>query len=61
MWEGLQDIARRRGMSLNELVTEIERNRDMPGLTAAIRVYIVDFYRKALGAAGRPETVVRPA
>lgn len=49
MWDGLQDIARRRDMSVNDLVTEIERNRGTPGLTAAIRVYIVDFYRRALG------------
>ena len=60
MWAGLKDIARRRGMSLNDLVTEIERNRDMPGLTAAIRVYIVDFYRTALGMAGRADTESRP-
>lgn len=60
MWEGLQDIARRREMALNDLVTEIERNRDMPGLTAAIRVYIVDFYRRALGMAGRDEALSRP-
>ncbi|MFZ2005029.1 MAG: ribbon-helix-helix domain-containing protein [Stellaceae bacterium] len=57
MWDGLQDIARRRGMSLNDLVTEIERNRDAPGLTAAIRVYIVDFYRRALGTVDSAEGV----
>lgn len=60
MWEGLQDIARRRGMTLNDLVTEIERNRDTPGLTAAIRVYIVDFYRRALRMAAPGEAVSRP-
>jgi predicted DNA-binding ribbon-helix-helix protein len=59
MWDGLQDIARRRGMSVNDLVTEIERNRDTPGLTAAIRVYIVDFYRRALGMIDRPEITAR--
>lgn len=59
MWDGLQDIARRRGMSVNDLVTEVERNRDMPGLTAAIRVYIVDFYRRALGTIDRPEAATR--
>ncbi len=59
MWDGLQDIARRRGMSVNDLVTEIERNRGTPGLTAAIRVYIVDFYRRALGMIDRPEVAAR--
>lgn len=61
MWDGLHDIAHRRGMGVNDLVTEIERNRDTPGLTAAIRVYIVDFYRRALGREGRAETVTPPA
>jgi predicted DNA-binding ribbon-helix-helix protein len=61
MWEGLHDIARRRAMTLNELVTEIERNRVTPGLTAAIRVYIVDFYRTALGAITHAEIVDRRA
>ncbi len=48
MWESLRDIARRRGVGVNELVTEIDRRRDEIGLTAAIRVYIVEFYRRAL-------------
>jgi len=61
MWEGLQDIAHRRGMTLNDLVTEIERNRATPGLTAAIRVYIVDFYRRALGIGTLAKIVDRRA
>ena len=47
MWEALRDIARGRSMPLNDLVTEIDRHRGAPSLTAAIRVYIVDFYRNA--------------
>jgi predicted DNA-binding ribbon-helix-helix protein len=46
MWDSLRDIAQRRGMSVNDLVTEIDTNRHTSGLTAAIRVYIVDFYRR---------------
>lgn len=53
MWEALRDIARHRALALNDLVTEIDRERDASSLTAAIRVYIVDFYRSA--AAGRTE------
>jgi len=49
MWESLRDIARDRDMALNDLVTEIDRRRDTSSLTAAIRVYIVDFYRNAAG------------
>jgi|SRR5580704_9743352 predicted DNA-binding ribbon-helix-helix protein len=49
MWEALRDIARGRDMAVNDLVTEIDRHRGAPSLTAAIRVYIVDFYRHAAG------------
>lgn len=47
MWEALREIARRRRLSLHALVTEIARHRRASSLTAAIRVYIVDYYRAA--------------
>ena len=47
MWEALQEIARRRPATIHDLVTEIDRHRTASSLTAAIRVYIVDFYRAA--------------
>jgi predicted DNA-binding ribbon-helix-helix protein len=47
MWEALHEIAQARGMALNQLVTEIDRDRSSSSLTAAIRVYIVDYYREA--------------
>jgi predicted DNA-binding ribbon-helix-helix protein len=52
MWEALQDIARRQRVSVHDLVTEIDREREASNLTAAIRVYIVDFYRAAALHAG---------
>jgi predicted DNA-binding ribbon-helix-helix protein len=52
MWDSLRDIAQRLGIGVNELVTEIDGRREGLGLTAAIRVYIVDFYRNALS--GQP-------
>ena len=61
MWDSLRDIAQRLGKGVNDLVTEIDDRRDGLGLTAAIRVYIVDFYRSALSgqqpAATRRETL----
>jgi predicted DNA-binding ribbon-helix-helix protein len=57
MWDALQDIARRRRVSLHDLVTEIDRGRSASSLTAAIRVYIVDFYRAAARPAGQPRGV----
>ena len=58
MWQALREIAGWRGISLNALITEIAEARDASSLTAAIRVYIVDFYRSA--AAGPPERPVVP-
>ena len=54
MRDSLHDIAHRRGVGLNDLVTEIDRRRQVPNLTAAIRVYIVDFYRSAAARAVAP-------
>ena len=47
MWEALRDIARENAITVNDLVDRIDRNRRWDeGLTAAIRVYIVKFYRE---------------
>ena|SRR5438046_3503342 len=61
MWDALNDIAARVGMTLHDLVTAIDRERTASSLTAAIRVYIVDFYRAAALAAGAPRRPARAA
>ena len=53
MWDALQDIARRRQATIHDLVTLIDRDRTSSSLTAAIRVYIVDYYRAAEVQASR--------
>jgi predicted DNA-binding ribbon-helix-helix protein len=53
MWEALHDIAHCRNASVHDLVTEIDSARSASTLTAAIRVYIVNFYRSAAQQAGR--------
>lgn len=59
MWDALREITRLRGVSLNDLITEIDRTRVASSLTAAIRVYIVGFYRSAAAAAGREQPALR--
>jgi len=54
MWDALQDIARQQQVGVHQLVTTIDRDRTTSSLTAAIRVYIVDFYREASLLAGAP-------
>ena len=39
-WEALRDIAETRGLSLNQLVTEIDRTRT-GNLSSAIRVFVL--------------------
>jgi predicted DNA-binding ribbon-helix-helix protein len=47
MWEALQQICTREAKTLNELVTEIDRQRSESSLTAAIRVYLLRYFRAA--------------
>jgi predicted DNA-binding ribbon-helix-helix protein len=61
MWDALHDIARRLRVTMHDLVTDIDRERTASSLTAAIRVYIVDFYRDAALSAGQTQAVERPA
>lgn len=50
MWEALGDIARTKRIERQELIRRISRDRaEGEGLTAAIRVYIVKFYRDRIG------------
>jgi predicted DNA-binding ribbon-helix-helix protein len=44
MWDALQQICRREDKSLNELVTDIDRQRIESSLTAAIRVYLLRYF-----------------
>ena len=57
MWSSLREIAAREGMSVHGLVTRISRRNAATGLTSAIRVYIVEYYRsrfeQAVSATGR--------
>lgn len=47
MWTALNDIARRRHMTVDDVLFEIHRGHNATNLSSAIRVYIVD-YRAAL-------------
>jgi predicted DNA-binding ribbon-helix-helix protein len=60
MWDALHDIADRLRATMHDLVTEIDRERTASSLTAAIRVYIVDFYRAAALPVGQAQVVEPP-
>jgi predicted DNA-binding ribbon-helix-helix protein len=50
-WDCLREIAGERGVSLGALVAAIDANRQHPNLSAAIRIFVLEFYRYQLGLA----------
>jgi predicted DNA-binding ribbon-helix-helix protein len=44
-WEGLKDIAIKRGMSLSALAGTIQAQRQQANLSSAIRLFVLEFYR----------------
>ena len=50
-WHALKDIARERSMSLRSLVAEIDSNRRGGNLSSAVRLHVLDHYRRRCGAA----------
>jgi predicted DNA-binding ribbon-helix-helix protein len=45
-WEALQEIAAQRGLPLAQLVGAIDAARGDAGLSGAVRIYILDHYRR---------------
>ena len=43
-WDALKQIAEARGLSLNQLIAEIDRNRQ-GNLSSAIRVHVLTWYQ----------------
>ncbi len=50
-WHALKDIARDRGQSLRSLVAEIDQGRRGGNLSSAVRLFVLDHYRRRAGAA----------
>ena len=47
MWQALREIGAREGKTVHALVSEIERERAQSSLTAAIRVFLLDYFKAA--------------
>lgn len=50
-WHALKDIARERSVSLRSLVAEIDASRRGGNLSSAVRLHVLDHYRRLAGAA----------
>ncbi len=57
-WDALKDIAVARGMSMNELVSEIDRGRD-GNLSSALRVHVL--FTLLQRQASAPTAAISPA
>jgi predicted DNA-binding ribbon-helix-helix protein len=44
-WSGMKEISSARGMTLSELVGEIDDGRKQGNLSSAIRLFVLDYYR----------------
>ncbi len=60
IWDSLKEICDRERLALNEICTQIDRRRGEANLTASIRVFIVSYYRTAIGSRGFAESGPTP-
>ncbi len=47
MWDALGEICSRESSTVHEIVARIDRERSQSGLTAGVRVFILDYFRAA--------------
>jgi predicted DNA-binding ribbon-helix-helix protein len=50
-WTSLKEIAETEKVKLGELISRIDRDRDTANLSSAIRLYVLDHYRRLAEAA----------
>jgi predicted DNA-binding ribbon-helix-helix protein len=53
-WEALKDLAAAEGLSTAELVARIDKGRSGTGLSGAVRVAILEYYRKQVRTGSDP-------
>ncbi len=58
-WKGLRDIADDRDMTLSDLVSTIDTDRQHGNLSSAIRLFVLDHYREPSRAGGRARAAAR--
>jgi len=47
-WRGIKEIASGRNITLSDLVTTVDSDRQQGNLSSAIRLFVLDFYRNQL-------------
>ena len=52
-WRGLQDIAAARHVTLRDLVASIDTDGQHGNLSSAIRLFVLDYYKKSMALPDR--------
>jgi predicted DNA-binding ribbon-helix-helix protein len=52
IWDALREICLREGLELRDLIQRVEPGPGDGGRTSAVRVYVLQYFRKAAGEAG---------
>lgn len=52
MWDALQEVSQREKVSLHDLCTSVSKKRGLHSMTAAIRVFLLNYFRAAATEAG---------
>ena len=60
-WDALKEAATARGQSVASLVEDIDKQRDGAGLSSAVRVWILNYYRKPSPAQESPPVTSQTA
>jgi predicted DNA-binding ribbon-helix-helix protein len=53
-WRALEEIASERDMTRAKLISAIDSKRQQDNLSSAIRLFVLDFYRKQISVSERP-------
>ena len=58
-WTSLKDIADDRNVTLSDLVSSIDTDRQHGNLSSAIRLFVLDYYRSQIGEDTRERSLPR--
>jgi len=60
-WSGLKSIAAEKHLTLSELITSVDQERQNGNLSSALRLYVLGWYRGVEPAAGRGAAIQNTA
>ena len=52
VWDALEEVCKREGLNLHEVCTHVERRRSESSRTAAVRAFVLGYFREAASDSG---------